>query len=800
MFYIFGSLGVSTMFLIIPHRFQILPYSCAVLVLSICLYAILTLAEPDQSPPHPRLSLSPDLIQAVFLPPLLFSDLFKGNVHKFYSLATQSVILAVPAVLLQVGFIAPVARYLFPYVFDGEEWSWGLSLAFGGMAAPTDPIAALAVLGALGASENLIGAISGESIMNDGVGVLLVNICLKYVSGQTFTAEELCGIILAETVGALAFGVAMGIVTVVLLYLLRHNTDAVVCMTVATPYLTFTACLYGMEISGVLAVLSQALVVNYFGKSVIVGKAAERMEQFWEQLEFIGITLLFFYSGSIIVSNVADGNVGSMAWAIAPAFYLYCMIARMASILILFPLLRVVGPGLTLKQATVVSWAGLRGGVGLALGLTIAESEGVSDGEGAHALFFMSVLVVGTMTINAKTVAPLLKWFDLIIHPNQHLLRFHKQQMYEQAELTMRAAGVEPNIEIVKAHGLSMSEVSDNHNDEMRDTVQPLSAANISATALNQPRTMADSEVADDNFSTLQIGDQQFDVHRDTMAQKREGILRTYRITYDWLLEHGLISKITWFVLSQGMDLKFDSCHESLENHWPLLFKEVLRRHEGDDLACWQKCTSVLDYGFSLHDYAEASLAFAFMYAHLKGLEALEVAFHQQAEYAEVRAIRAESEAAILGPLQILEKIRVSKPDSLRNMKCRQLKGCLSHRLNKHVTELLEQGVVHQQAALKLEEFVDEIMNSITLDNVQVTDTQKPFDSAERLLHHPDCYPFNLQASAPVGGSTWPTEINRSTRRSLQAEANADQRRVSMLAPLRMTSSVTSSAEHMEMS
>ena len=93
----------------------------------------------------------------------------------------------------------------------------------------------------------------------------------------------------------------------------------------------------------------------------------------------------------------------------------------------------------------------------------------------------------------------------------------------------------------------------------MRDTAQPLSEANVSATALNQPRTMADSEVADNNFATLQIGDQQFNVHRDTMAQKREGILRTYRITYDWLLEHGLISKITWFVLSQGMDLKFDS-------------------------------------------------------------------------------------------------------------------------------------------------------------------------------------------------------------------------------------------------
>ena len=239
--------------------------------------------------------------------------------------------------------------------------------------------------------------------------------------------------------------------------------------------------------------------------------------------------------------------------------------------------------------------------------------------------------------------------------------------------------------------------------------------------------------------------------------------------------------------------------HESLENHWSLLIKEVLRRHEGDDLACWQKCTSVLDYGFSMHEYAEASLAFAFMYAHLKGLEALEVAFHQQAEYAEVRAIRAESEAAILGPLQSLEQIRVTKPDTLRKMKCRQLKGCLSHRLNKHVKELLEQGVVHQQAAHVLEEFVDEIMNSITLDSVKVTDAQKPFDSAERLLRHPDCYPFNLQASTPIGRSTRSNGTNRSTRRSPQAEVNADQRRVSMLAPLRMTSS-QSSAEHMEMS
>lgn len=73
LFYTSGAFVVLTVFLIIPHRFQILPYSCAVLVLSICLYAILTVAQPDLSPPHPRLSLSPDLIQCLFLSLHLFS-------------------------------------------------------------------------------------------------------------------------------------------------------------------------------------------------------------------------------------------------------------------------------------------------------------------------------------------------------------------------------------------------------------------------------------------------------------------------------------------------------------------------------------------------------------------------------------------------------------------------------------------------------------------------------------------------------------------------------------------------------
>eukprot|EP00656_Telonema_subtile_P052461 TRINITY_DN7322_c0_g1_i2.p1 TRINITY_DN7322_c0_g1~~TRINITY_DN7322_c0_g1_i2.p1 ORF type:complete len:126 (-),score=34.98 TRINITY_DN7322_c0_g1_i2:41-418(-) len=87
-----------------------------------------------------------------------------------------------------------------------------------------------------------------------------------------------------------------------------------------------------------------------------------------------------------------------------------------------------------------------------------------------------------------------------------------------------------------------------------------------SAAQSDLPRvgTIANSEVADNNYVNLQIKDREYNVHRETMAKKRAAFLLTQRVTFDWLIRHGLITKGAWLVLNQTVDLKYDRCHESV--------------------------------------------------------------------------------------------------------------------------------------------------------------------------------------------------------------------------------------------
>ena len=117
------------------------------------------------------LHISPHLLLFAFLPALVFGDSMGLNYHVVKKMIWQCLLLASVGVIFTVVLLGVVAKYVFPY-----NWGWDLSLAFGAILAATDPVAVVAILNELGASQRLTMLISGEALFNDGTAIVVFNI------------------------------------------------------------------------------------------------------------------------------------------------------------------------------------------------------------------------------------------------------------------------------------------------------------------------------------------------------------------------------------------------------------------------------------------------------------------------------------------------------------------------------------------------------------------------------------------------------------------------------------------------
>lgn len=124
--------------------------------------------------------INPDLLLAVFLPALLFESSFSMDVHQIKRCLGQMVLLAGPGVLISTFWIGSLLKLTFPY-----NWDWKTSLLLGALLGATDPVAVVALLKELGASKKMTTIIDGESLMNDGVSVVVFQLFLKMVMGST---------------------------------------------------------------------------------------------------------------------------------------------------------------------------------------------------------------------------------------------------------------------------------------------------------------------------------------------------------------------------------------------------------------------------------------------------------------------------------------------------------------------------------------------------------------------------------------------------------------------------------------
>ena len=353
-------------------------------------------------------NIDPHLILFLFLPTLIFESAFAMEVHLFKRMLSQILTLAVPGMLLCTFATAALSLYLVPW-----EWSWIIALMFGALISATDPVAVVALLKEVSSRKRLETLIEGESLINDGTAIVVFTL---FYSLAVSSEQSTIGI---GVIGTFLWVVALGVIIgatcawISLYWIGRVFNDALVetAVSIAMAYIAFIVAEHTFHVSGVVAVVTLALIYASNGRTRFSPEVAEFLHHFWETMAYMANTLIFLIVGIVIAQKVHIAS--AQAWWALLWLYIGIIVIRGTVVTLLMPALKRLGIGINRAKATVLVWGGLRGAVSLALALSLAQDSMINSEQGQQILFLAAGIVVLTILVNGSTMEGLLGWFGL---------------------------------------------------------------------------------------------------------------------------------------------------------------------------------------------------------------------------------------------------------------------------------------------------------------------------------------------------------------------------------------------------
>ncbi|MFT5168586.1 MAG: CPA1 family monovalent cation:H+ antiporter [Saprospiraceae bacterium] len=366
---------VSAAFAYINERFVKLPYTIGAMVITIAMSVVLTISgwiEPSLTNPLKELISQIDFSK-VLLEILLSFLLFAGALHtNFDQLKVQRgpiLAFATFGVLVSTFLIGILMYYLLPLF--GLNIDFIYCLLFGALISPTDPIAVLGILKKVGVPKKLETKIVGESLFNDGVGVVvfLTIFAIAEAGIEHVTFAEIGILLLEEVVGGIVLGLGLGY----LAYRLMKSIDDYSVEVLITIAIVMGGYLLAqtLHFSGPLAVVVAGLVVGH--DTVRDSSMSEMTElyvdKFWETWDALLNGILFVLIGlEVLVLPFEKAYIFAGLIAI-PIILLARWISLGIPIFAYKKKLEFVP-----NTGLMMTWGGLRGGISIALALTLTET------------------------------------------------------------------------------------------------------------------------------------------------------------------------------------------------------------------------------------------------------------------------------------------------------------------------------------------------------------------------------------------------------------------------------------------
>jgi len=237
---------------------------------------------------------------------------------------------------------------------------------FGALISPTDPIAVLGILKTTGTSKSLEVKIAGESLFNDGVGVVVFVILLAVATGQEpVTVHAVLSLFVTEAIGGVLFGLAAGLIAYAMLKDVdNYNVEILITLALVTGGYALADALH---ISGPIAIVVAGLLIGNHGRSFAMSETTrEHLDTFWELIDEILNAVLFVLIGlEVLVLTFTPPYLIAGTIAIPTV-----LLARFISVGIPVSLMRFFRD-FTPHAIKIMTWGGLRGGISIALALSL---------------------------------------------------------------------------------------------------------------------------------------------------------------------------------------------------------------------------------------------------------------------------------------------------------------------------------------------------------------------------------------------------------------------------------------------
>ncbi|VEI58027.1 sodium/hydrogen exchanger [Pasteurella multocida] len=333
-------------------------------------------------------------------------------------------------------FSTLASTFLIGFILYGISSFIGLQIdliyciLFGALISPTDPIAVLAIIKNLKAPKRLSMQVEGESLFNDGVGlVIFTTIFAVAFGGHEPTTTGITSLFLQEAVGGIAFGFVIGLIA----HFLISSTDdgsLEILLTLTIPTAGFMLANM-LHVSGALAMVVAGILIGNWTRYVGFSKQSRLyLDHFWEMIDHFLNSLLFLLIGlALLLVDFTYQSVILLILAVP-----ICLTGRYISVWMPFKLMqrfRTYNP-YTLK---ILTWGGLRGGLSLAMALSIPKGTLYLEHIGmdvrdillvmTYAVVTFSILVQGTtiekmIKKSKETVLHQRGYVDLNPHKNEH--------------------------------------------------------------------------------------------------------------------------------------------------------------------------------------------------------------------------------------------------------------------------------------------------------------------------------------------------------------------------------------------
>jgi len=416
---IFLSLLMVALLAAIMVKYVKIPYTIILIFIGLLIAAVLQITDIDI--PQIEDFLTRDFIFLIMLPPLLFEGALTMNLDHLKRNFRIIVTLAIPGVLVSTFITGGLI-----YLIIGRALGFDLlvSMLFGAMITPTDPVSVLAMFKRLGAPKRLSTIVEGESLFNDGTGVVIFGIILALIGSDVAGQNPLfifgSGAVnfLVVTASGLSLGGFLGfaaykflgkiddhLIEVTITFLLSFGTYLIAELINQALHQIFHT---DYEwVSGVLAVVAAGLVIGNYGTHFSMSASTRvALSTFWDFMTFIVNSLLFLLIGITlnIVDLISDGFWILIAIAVI-------VVTRALVVYSTSAILNRFNAKLKQRWQHIMFWGGLRGAIPIALILGVIADGYEWSTTIAHLVFGV---VLFSLVVQGLSLEPLMKHLGMV--------------------------------------------------------------------------------------------------------------------------------------------------------------------------------------------------------------------------------------------------------------------------------------------------------------------------------------------------------------------------------------------------